>query len=72
MCSDPSNITQPTLTRVGSDDAAARDLVVLAEMISGSRLIQIGTAEHGLMYQLPDAFNGLLMDFLEISREQKE
>ena len=71
MCSDPSNITQPTLTIVGSD-AAARDLVVLAEMISGSRLIQIGTAEHGLMYQLPDAFNGLLMDFLEISREQKE
>ena len=69
-CNALSNITQPTLIIVGSDDDAAPDSLVLAEKIPGSWLIRIGTAGHGLMYQHPDTFNKLLMTFLENSREQ--
>ena len=69
-CNALSNITQPTLVIVGADDDAAPDSLILAEKIPGSWFIRIGTAGHGLMYQHPDAFNRVLMTFLENSKEQ--
>jgi pimeloyl-ACP methyl ester carboxylesterase len=71
-CNALSNITQPTLVIVGTDDDPAPDSLTLAEGIPGSWLIQIKDAGHGLMYQHPDEFNRILMAFLENSREHKE
>ena len=68
-CNALSNITQPTLVIVGADDDAAPDSLTLAEKISGSWFIRIGTAGHGLMYQHPEAFNKLVLTFLENSKE---
>jgi len=67
-CNALSNITQPTLIIVGTDDDAAPDSLTLAERIPGSWLIQIRDAGHGLMYQHPDEFNRVLMIFLESNR----
>ena len=66
-CNTISNITQPTLIIVGSDDlfTQAANSLILAQRISGSWLVQIGNAGHGLMYQYPDAFNRLILTFLE-------
>lgn len=52
-CNALSNITQPTLVIVGTDDDAAPDSLTLAERIPGSWLIRIRDAGHGLMYQHP-------------------
>jgi pimeloyl-ACP methyl ester carboxylesterase len=62
-----SNITKPTLVIVGSDDlfTQASNSLILAQRISGSWLVQIGNAGHGLMYQYPDAFNRLILTFLK-------
>jgi pimeloyl-ACP methyl ester carboxylesterase len=70
-CNALSNITKSTLVIVGADDDAAPDSLTLAEKIPGSWLIRIGTAGHGLMYQHPDAFNKLVLTFLENSRNDK-
>jgi pimeloyl-ACP methyl ester carboxylesterase len=67
-CNALSNITQPTLIIVGTDNDAAPDSLTLAERIPGSWLIQIRDAGHGLMYQHPDEFNRVLMTFLESNR----
>jgi pimeloyl-ACP methyl ester carboxylesterase len=67
-CNALSNITQPTLVIVGADDDAAPDSLILAEKIPGSWYIRLGTAGHGLMYQHPDAFNKLVLTFLENNR----
>jgi pimeloyl-ACP methyl ester carboxylesterase len=66
-CNTISNITKPTLVIVGSDDlfTQASSSLILAQRISGSWLVQIGNAGHGLMYQYPDAFNRLIMTFLK-------
>jgi pimeloyl-ACP methyl ester carboxylesterase len=71
-CNALSNITQPTLVIVGTDDDPAPDSLTLAEGIPGSWLIRIRDAGHGLMYQHPDEFNKILMTFLDNSREHKE
>jgi pimeloyl-ACP methyl ester carboxylesterase len=70
-CNVLSNITQPTLVIVGTDDDPAPDSLTLAEGISGSWLIRIRDAGHGLMYQHPDEFNRVLMTFLESNHEHK-
>jgi pimeloyl-ACP methyl ester carboxylesterase len=67
-CNVLSNITQPTLVIVGTDDDPAPDSLTLAEGIPGSWLIRIRDAGHGLMYQHPDEFNRVLMTFLESNR----
>ena len=66
-CNAISNITQPTLIIVGSDDlfTQASNSLILAERISGSWLVEVGNSGHGLMYQYPDAFNRLILTFLE-------
>ena len=66
-CNNISNISKPTLIIVGSDDlfTQASNSLILAERISGSWLAQVGNSGHGLMYQYPDAFNRLILTFLE-------
>jgi pimeloyl-ACP methyl ester carboxylesterase len=66
-CNTISNITKPTLVIVGSDDlfTQASNSLILEQRISGSWLVKIGNAGHGLMYQYPDAFNRLIMTFLK-------
>jgi pimeloyl-ACP methyl ester carboxylesterase len=71
-CNAISNITQPTLVIVGTDDAPLQDSLMLARIIPGSWLVQIRDAGHGLMYQYPSEFNRVLMTFLENSHEHKE
>jgi pimeloyl-ACP methyl ester carboxylesterase len=68
-CNVLSNITQPTLVIVGTDDDPAPDSLTLAEGILGSWLIRIRDAGHGLMYQHPSEFNRVIMTFLENSHE---
>jgi pimeloyl-ACP methyl ester carboxylesterase len=65
-CNGISNISQPTLIIVGTDDVftPALNSLMLVERIPSSWLVQIRDAGHGLMYQYPDEFNRLLMTFL--------
>jgi pimeloyl-ACP methyl ester carboxylesterase len=69
-CNAISNITQPTLIIVGTNDVftPALNSLMLVERIPSSWLVQIRNAGHGLMYQYPDEFNRLLMTFLENNR----
>jgi pimeloyl-ACP methyl ester carboxylesterase len=66
-CNAISNIIQPTLIIVGTDDAftPAPNSLMLVERIPSSWLVQIRDAGHGLMYQFPGEFNRVLMTFLE-------
>jgi pimeloyl-ACP methyl ester carboxylesterase len=66
-CNAISNITQPTLIIVGTDDVftPAPNSVTLVERIPGSWLVQIRNAGHRLIYQYPDRFNNIIMTFLQ-------
>jgi pimeloyl-ACP methyl ester carboxylesterase len=68
-CDILSNITQPTLVIVGTDDiwTPAANSLLIAERIPGSWLVQIEDAGHGLMYQYPDKFSKVVSTFLESS-----
>ncbi|MFL6394024.1 MAG: alpha/beta fold hydrolase [Nitrososphaeraceae archaeon] len=70
-CNAISNITQPTLVIVGTDDAPLQDSLMLARRIPGSWVVQIRDAGHGLMYQYPREFNRALITFLEDNHEHK-
>ena len=70
-CNAISNITQPTLVIVGTDDAPLQDALMLARRIPGSWVVQIRDAEHGLMYQYPSEFNRAVITFLEDNHEHK-
>ena len=67
-CNALSNITQPTLVIVGTDDiwTPAVNSLMIAERIPGSWLVQIKDAGHGLMYQYPDKFSKVVSTFLQI------
>jgi pimeloyl-ACP methyl ester carboxylesterase len=60
-------ITQPTLVIVGTDDAAtpALNSLTMAELIPGAWFVQINGSGHGLMYQYPEQFSGMVEAFLE-------
>jgi pimeloyl-ACP methyl ester carboxylesterase len=70
-CNAISNITQPTLVIVGTDDAPLQDALMLARKIPGSWVVQIRDAGHGLMYQYPGEFNRAIITFLEDNPEHK-
>ena len=70
-CNAISNITQPTLVIVGTDDAPLQDSLMLARKIPGSWVVQIRDAGHGLMYQYPSEFNRAVITFLEDNHEHK-
>jgi pimeloyl-ACP methyl ester carboxylesterase len=65
-CNSLSNITQPTLVIVGTDDiwTPAANSLMIAEKIPGAWLVQMRDAGHGLMYQHPDKFSSILLTFL--------
>jgi pimeloyl-ACP methyl ester carboxylesterase len=66
-CNALSNITQPTLVIVGTEDiwTPAGNSLMIAERIPGSWLVQIEDAGHGLMYQYPDKFSKVVSTFLQ-------
>jgi pimeloyl-ACP methyl ester carboxylesterase len=66
-CDRLKNITQPTLVKVGTDDAAtpATNSIRMAELIPRSWFVQIKGGGHGLMYQYPEQFSNIVETFLE-------
>ena len=66
-CNKLTNITQPTLVIVGTEDIAtppANSLQII-EQIPGSWLVQMKEGGHGLMYQYPEQFSKIVETFLE-------
>jgi pimeloyl-ACP methyl ester carboxylesterase len=66
-CNALSNITQPTLVIVGTEDiwTPAANSLMIAEKIPGAWLVQLGDAGHGLMYQYPGKFSKVVSTFLQ-------
>jgi pimeloyl-ACP methyl ester carboxylesterase len=66
-CEDLSNITQPTLVIVGTEDiwTPAVNSLMIAEKVPAAWLVQIRDSGHGLMYQYPDKFTRVVSTFLE-------
>ncbi len=66
-CDRLKTVTQPTLVIVGTDDAAtpAPNSLTMASLIPGAWYVQINGADHGLMYQYPEQFSGIVEAFLE-------
>lgn len=66
-CNALSNITQPTLVIVGTDDiwTPAANSLMIVEKIPAAWLVQIRDAGHGLMYQYPDKFSKVVSTFLQ-------
>jgi pimeloyl-ACP methyl ester carboxylesterase len=66
-CNTLSNITQPTLVIVGTDDiwTPAANSLMIVEKIPAAWLVQIRDAGHGLMYQYPDKFSKVVSTFLQ-------
>ena len=60
-------ITAPTLVVTGSQDTLTPlgDAEELAELITTSRLYVLGGAAHGLMAEAPNAFNDVVLKFLD-------
>jgi pimeloyl-ACP methyl ester carboxylesterase len=66
-CNSLSNITQPTLVIVGTDDiwTPTANSLMIVERIPAAWLVQIRDAGHGLMYQYPDKFSKVISTFLQ-------
>ncbi len=66
-CDRLKTMTQPTLVIVGTDDAAtpAPNSLSMAQHIPKAWYVQINGADHGLMYQYPEQFSGIVEAFLE-------
>ena len=60
------DIQSPTLVITGTDDVIVPPVNsrIISGQISGSQLIEIHGAGHGLMYQLPDCFSERVLVFL--------
>lgn len=65
----PSQIIQPTLVLVGSEDVITtpKASLLLVEKIPLLWLVQIRGAGHGWMYQYPEKFSKVVKTFLDIS-----
>jgi 3-oxoadipate enol-lactonase len=69
------HIAAPTLIITGSQDALTPvgDAEELAELITGSRLVVVSGAAHGVMAEAPNAFNDTVLRFLdEIDRTNRD
>jgi pimeloyl-ACP methyl ester carboxylesterase len=68
-CDALSNIDQPTLVIVGTDDiwTPAANSLMIAERIPGAWLVQLRDAGHGFIYQYPDEFSQVVSTFLQIA-----
>ncbi|MBN2587890.1 MAG: alpha/beta hydrolase [Candidatus Fermentibacteraceae bacterium] len=60
-------IESPTLLITGTEDVLTppQNSLMLLEGIPGAQLEQIENGGHGVMYQYPELFAGLVLDFLE-------
>lgn len=69
-CTNLSNITQPTLVIVGTEDIFTRaaNSLMIVDKIPSAWLVQIRDAGHGLMNQYPNQFNRIVSTFLETVR----
>jgi pimeloyl-ACP methyl ester carboxylesterase len=65
-CEDLSNIIQPTLVIVGTDDiwTPAANSLMIAKKVPAAWLVQIRDSGHGLMYQYPDKFTKVVSTIL--------
>lgn len=66
-CTKLQNIKNPTLVISGLNDAVipSENSLIIAEKIKRSWLLQINGAGHGLMYQYPEQFTGIVKTFFE-------
>lgn len=66
------NISRPTLIATGTEDISTppENSTILAASIPGSWLVRFEGAGHGLMYQYPDEFAQIIIDFVELSKEK--
>ncbi len=66
------NISRPTLIATGTEDISTppENATILATRIPGSWLVRFEGAGHGLMYQYPDEFAQVIIDFVELSKEK--
>ncbi len=65
----PSQIVQPTLVLVGTEDTITtpKAALTLVEKIPLVSLVQIKDAGHGWMYQYPEKFSKIVQTFLDIN-----
>jgi len=61
-----NGIQSPTLILTGLKDVviAPQNSVIMSRQIPGAELVTFPGAGHGLMYQCPDRFSAIIMDFL--------
>jgi pimeloyl-ACP methyl ester carboxylesterase len=66
-CTNLQKIKSPTLVISGLNDAVipSENSLIIAEKIKESWLVQINGAGHGLMYQYPEQFTGIVKTFFE-------
>jgi pimeloyl-ACP methyl ester carboxylesterase len=69
FCDSPSQIIQPTLVLVGTEDVITtpKSSLLLVEKIPLVWLVQIRGAGHGWMYQYPERFSKVILTFLDVS-----
>jgi pimeloyl-ACP methyl ester carboxylesterase len=69
FCDSPSQIIQPTLVLVGTEDVITtpKASLLLVEKIPLVWLVQIRGAGHGWMYQYPERFSKVILTFLDVS-----
>ncbi len=69
VCDLLQEVTKPSLILTGTEDEAipSENSLILADRISGSWLVQIKDAGHGLMYQYPETFTEVVETFLNVS-----
>jgi pimeloyl-ACP methyl ester carboxylesterase len=65
----PSQIIQPTLVLVGTEDVITtpKASLLLVEKIPLAWLVQIRGAGHGWMYQYPERFIKVVLTFLDVN-----
>ena len=65
----PSQIIQPTLVLVGTEDiiTTPKASLLLVEKIPLAWLVQIRGAGHGWMYQYPERFSKVILTFLDVN-----
>ena len=65
----PSEIIQPTLVLVGTEDVITtpKASLLLVEKIPLAWLVQIKDAGHGWMYQYPERFSKVILTFLDVN-----
>ena len=69
VCDLLQEVTKPSLIITGTEDEAipSENSLILVDKISGSWLVQIENAGHGLMYQYPEIFTEIVETFLNVT-----